>query len=45
MDSLCISAMGEQETGTAESTFPKIAYTETVVFERSEAYQEIKTFL
>ncbi|PGC81146.1 hypothetical protein COM39_29745 [Bacillus toyonensis] len=22
--------------------FPKIAYTETVVFERSEAYQEIK---
>jgi hypothetical protein len=42
MDSICISAMGEQETGTAESISPKIAYTETVVFERSEAYQEIK---
>ncbi|MEX0415223.1 hypothetical protein [Bacillus sp. C30] len=32
----------ESKKQEQRSPFPKIAYTETVVFERSEAYQEIK---
>jgi hypothetical protein len=32
----------ESKKQEQRNPFPKIAYTETVVFERSEAYQEIK---
>ncbi|WP_179876802.1 hypothetical protein [Bacillus wiedmannii] len=32
----------ESKKQEQQNPFPKIAYTETVVFERSEAYQEIK---
>jgi hypothetical protein len=33
---------GRSKKQEQRNPFPKIAYTETVVFERSEAYQEIK---
>jgi len=34
----------ERKKQERHNPFPKLAYTETVAFERSEAYQEIKIF-